>query len=51
MEKKEMKSGRLNSKEIKESTRAFGERIRIFRKEAGYSQKEIAEKMEDMLVK
>ena len=45
MEKKEMKSGNLNSKTIKESTRAFGERIKVFRKEAGYSQKEIAEKM------
>ena len=40
-----MKSSTLNSKAIKESTRAFGERIKVFRKEAGYSQKEIAEKM------
>ena len=36
---------RIRDKGIKESTRAFGERIRTFRREAGYSQKDIAEKM------
>jgi len=36
---------RIKDKEIKESTKAFGERIRTFRKEAGFSQKELAEMM------
>ena len=36
---------RIKDKKIRESTRAFGERIKTFRKEAGYSQKELAEKM------
>ena len=47
MDKKEKnpKIIRIKDKEIKESTRAFGERIKAFRKEAGYSQKELAEMM------
>ena len=36
---------RIKDKKIRESTRAFGERIKTFRKEAGYSQRELAEKM------
>lgn len=36
---------RDKDREYKESTRAFGKRIRTFRKEAGYSQKELAEMM------
>ena len=47
MDKKESIPGipRIKDKEIKESTRAFGERIKTFRKEAGFLQKELAEKM------
>lgn len=47
MDKKEKnpEAVRIKEKEGKESTRAFGERIRTFRREAGYSQKDIAEKM------
>ena len=47
MDKKEKnpKIIRIKDKEIKESTRAFGEWIKTFRKEAGYSQKELAEMM------
>ena len=36
---------RDKDKDYKESTRAFGKRIRTFRNEAGYSQKELAEMM------
>ena len=45
MEKKKIKEGYIliKDEEIKESTRAFGQRIRRFRKEAGLSQKDIAD--------